>query len=237
MANDGRNGAPAARWWHGSTCVVATAALVLQFYLVIIGARVLLEGDVPPLPLRVARFFCYFTVQSNALVAVVTGLLWWAPARDGPLFRVLRLASVVAIAVTGVVHYVALRPLLHLTGASWWADLGLHVAVPILAVIGWALFGPRPRVDRPSVGWALLWPIAWLGCTLVVGALTTWYPYPFLNADRLGYPRVLLTSLVVTAVFLALIGLVALVDRYAPARPGDSGTRYPATKRPHSSLP
>ena len=176
MANGSRNGAPVARWWHGCTCAVATAALVLQFSLVIIGARVLLEGDVPPLPMRVARFFCYFTVQSNAL-----------------------------------------GPLLHLTGASWWADLGLHVVVPILALTGWALFGPRPRVDRSSVGWALLWPITWLGCTLAVGALTTWHPYPFLNADSLGYPRVLLTSLVVTAVFLALIALVALVERLAPS--------------------
>lgn len=218
-----------ARWWHALTFAVVLAALVLQVYLVFIGARVLIEGDVPPLTVRLARLVCYFTIQSNVLVAVVSGMLARRPARDGPLFRVLRLDSVVAICVTALVHYVALRPILNLTGGSYWADLGLHVVVPILAVIGWAVFGPRPRVDLRTVCWALVWPIAWLAITLLIGALSGWYPYPFLDAGTLGYPRVLLTSLVVTLVFLALIGLVALVDRRAPQAPR-SGPEEPAAR-------
>jgi len=167
---------------------------------------------------RVARLVSYFTIQSNGLVAVVTALLTVDPARDGRLFRVLRLAMVVAIAVTALVHYVALRPLLHLTGGSWWADLGLHVVVPLLALTGWLAFGPRPRIDLATAAWALLWPLLWLAWALGVGSVTGWYPYPFLNAGVLGYPRVLLTSVVVTVVFLVLIGAAAIVDRL-PARP------------------
>ncbi|WP_196768094.1 Pr6Pr family membrane protein, partial [Streptobacillus moniliformis] len=144
------------------TFVVCASALVLQTYLVLVGTPVLADVEVPPLDVRVARLVSYFTIQSNVLVAVVTALLTADPARDGRLFRVLRLAMVVAIAVTALVHYVALRPLLHLTGGSWWADLGLHVVVPLLALTGWLAFGPRPRIDLPTAAWALLWPLLWL---------------------------------------------------------------------------
>ncbi len=209
----------AARWWHAVTFVVAVSALVLQLWLVLIGVRVLVDVEVPPLPVRLGRFVSYFTIQSNLLVAVVAGRLTRDPGSDGRLFRVLRLDAVVAIAVTGIVHYVALRPLLLLSGASWWADLGLHVMVPLLAVAGWVAFGPRPRVDLRTAAWAIVWPPLWLGWTLIIGAITGWYPYPFLNAGVLGYPRVLVTSLVVTVVFLVLIGLVAVVDRRAQQRP------------------
>src|SRR5690606_28950316 len=103
------------------------------------------------------------------------------PAADGRLFRVLRLDAIVGITVTGLVHWFLLRPLLSLEGADYVADKLLHVVVPVLAVIGWAAFGPRPRVTAFVVRWALAWPVGWLVVTLVVGAISQWYPYPFLD--------------------------------------------------------
>ena len=47
----------------------------------------------------------------------------------------------------GVVHFFLLRPLLDLDGADYVADKLLHMVVPVLAFVGWALFGPRPRID------------------------------------------------------------------------------------------
>ena len=92
--------------------------------------------------------------------------------------------------MTGLVHFVLLRPLLDLDGADYVADKLLHMVVPVLAVVGWAVFGPRPRFDRRSFWWVLAWPLAWLAETLVVGGATGWYPYPFLDhrEDGLG-PR------------------------------------------------
>ena len=83
-------------------------------------------------------------------------------------------------------HAVLLRPLLDLEGASWLADTLLHVAVPLLAVVSWALVGPRPRTDVRSGALAMLWPVAWLVWTLVVGAVSGWYPYPFLDVGEEG---------------------------------------------------
>lgn len=211
--------ARSARAWHGLTFVVVLAALVLQFVLVVQGAAILDETDPPGLGTRILRFFSYFTVQSNILVAVVTGQLAANPHRDGAVWRVARLDAVVAIAVTGLVHWFLLRPLLSLTGLSALADTLLHLVVPGLAVLGWLAFGPRPRVRIATIRGALLWPVAWLVSILILGALTGWYPYPFIDVGEHGYPQVLLTSAAVTVLFLALAGGARLVDRALPPAP------------------
>jgi uncharacterized membrane protein SirB2 len=202
-----------ARWWHAVTALVAMAALVLQLWLIVTGAAVLAEDDPPGLALRLGRFVSYFTVQSNLLVAVAAVQLWRRPDRDGRWFRVLRLAGAIGITVTGLVHFVLLRPLLDLAGASWMADRMLHVAVPLLAVVGWVAFGPRPRVDRATVAVAFAWPLAWLAWTLVVGASTGWFPYPFLDFDEKGWASVSVACAGVTALFLALVVGAGALDR------------------------
>ncbi len=211
-----------ARRFHALTALVSIIALVLQLVLVIRGGQVLDEVEPPALGLRLARFVAYFTIQSNILVAVTATTLALDPARDGRWWRVLRLAAIVGITVTGLVHFVLLRPLLDLDGADWAADKLLHMVVPVLAILGWALFGPRPRVTRREIGWALVWPIAWLAVTLVVGGLSGWYPYPFLDHREDGAGAVVVASVGVTVLFLAVFGAVSWLDRrLAPAPRAD----------------
>ena len=81
-----------ARRWHLLTAAVAVFALGLQLVLVINGEPILEDTEVPALGYRLGRFFSYFTIQSNLLVAVATVLLARDPARDGAGWRVLRLA-------------------------------------------------------------------------------------------------------------------------------------------------
>ena len=208
-----------ARLWHGITFVVALVALVLQTVLVFQGGRVLDDAEVLPLATRLLRLISYFTIQSNIAVAIAAGILMRRPDADGQGFRVLRLDAVIAITVTGVIHFFLLRPLLQLEGADAAADLLLHVIVPVLAFLGWLLFGPRPRIAGRTIGLALIWPVLWLGYTLLLGEINGWYPYPFIDVNELGYPRTLLNAAGVTLLFLALFGLAALVDRKLPAAP------------------
>ena len=210
-----------ARRWHAVTAVVAVAALLLQLVLVVSGSAVLAEQDPPGLALRLGRFASYFTVQSNLLVAVAAITLARDPARDGAGWRVLRLAGVVGIAVTGLVHVVLLRPLLDLDGADYVADKLLHVAVPLLAVVGWVLLGPRPRASVRTAALALLWPLAWLAWTLAVGALSGWYPYPFLDPAEDGAGAVVVACLGITVLVVAFFGAALAVDRRAAPAPRD----------------
>ncbi|QIG42250.1 hypothetical protein G5V58_05260 [Nocardioides anomalus] len=209
-----------ARLWHALTAVVAVVALVLQLVLVVHGGRVLDEQDPPGLGLRLVRFVSYFTIQSNVLVAVVTAQLARDPLRDGTVWRAVRLAAVVGITVTGVVHFFLLRPLLDLDGADWAADKLLHVVVPVLAFVGFVLFGPRPRIERRDVGLALCWPLAWTAYTMVVGLASGWYPYPFLDhREEHGWPGVLIAVAGITVFFLLLFWLALQLDRRARPQP------------------
>ena len=205
-----------ARSWHLATAGVATFAVLLQLVLVIRGGLVLDETDPPGPTERVVRFFGYFTVLSNILVAYVAWSLAVGRAPDRRWWRVLRLDSVVAIAVTGVVHWFLLRPILQLEGADRLADTLLHVVVPVLAVTGWVLFGPRHRVRRSDVLPALAFPLLWLAYTLVRGWASGFYPYPFIDVDELGGARVALNALVIAVLFVVLAwGALELDQRLA----------------------
>jgi hypothetical protein len=208
-----------ARVWHGLTAFVAIGALVLQLALVIHGGRVLDETEPVPMVDRLWHLVSYFTIQSNLLVAVAAAMLTRDPLRDGTTFRALRLAGTIGIAVTGVVHFVLLRPLLDLDGADYVADKLLHMVVPALAVVGWALFGPRPRVDRSAQVWSIAWPLAYLGYVLVVGAASGWYPYPFLDVDEKGWGHVLVAAVGITVIVLLFIAAATAVDRRVKPAP------------------
>jgi hypothetical protein len=208
-----------ARAWHALTLLVAAAVLLLQLSLVVSGESVLDETAVPPLGTRLWRLVSYFTIQSNLLVLIAAAALVRDPAREGRLWRVLRADAVLGIALTGLVHFFLLRPLLDLEGLNSLADTGLHLVVPALAVLGWLVFGPRPRLGMDTVLRALVWPVAWLGYTLLVGAVTGWYPYPFLDVGLHGYGQTLATCVGVTAVFLGFAGLARLADRALPGVP------------------
>lgn len=193
--------------WHFATAVLASFAVVFQLVLVWQGNAVLDDVNPPDLGERLIRFFGYFTVLSNILIAAVAWTLALGRDNESSGWRTLRLTSLVAITVTGVVHWFLLRPLLDLTGSDYLADKLLHVAVPLLAVIGWVAFGPRGRVKGRDVVASLTFPIAWLVYTLIRGAITGFYPYPFLDADAEGYAAVSVASLGIAVLFVGLAAL------------------------------
>jgi hypothetical protein len=68
---------------------------------------------------------------------------------------------------------------------------------------------------------AILWPIAWAIYSLIHGAITKWYPYPFLDVNTHGYVRVIVNAVAVVAVLLVVTGLYWLGDQRLSAT--DSG--------------
>ncbi len=140
-------------------------------------------------------------------------LLALKPTRTSPLFATFRLIGVVAITVTGLVYHVALASLFDLQG---WDQLGnqlVHTVVPILAVVGWLMFGPHRLNSARIALWSLVFPVSWLGFTLVRGAFVDWYPYPFIDVTKLGYGGTLLNCVWVSVLLLGLAAGAAAVDR------------------------
>jgi hypothetical protein len=209
-----------ARFWHGLTCAVATAAIVLQLILVMRGHQHLGEAEpeiaasgAPGLATRLVRFASYLTIWSNVLAALTTGLLVLNPVRNGRIWRAVRLDAVVIIFGGGVVHFFFLRPLLDLDGADLIADRLLHVVVPLLMAAGWLLFGPRAQAGWRDLPPFLAIPVVWLAYTLIRGAFVHWYPYPFIDVDRHGYGYVALACVGVALLLLALAAGCVVADR------------------------
>ncbi|OIV39008.1 hypothetical protein BIV57_02565 [Mangrovactinospora gilvigrisea] len=218
----GVRGSTGSRVWHGLLLAVALASLVWQFVLVVQGGTDVnsgAAGTAAPLGTRILRFFSYFTIESNILVAVCAFTLLRRPDRDGPGWRVLRLDTLLGIGVTGLVYGLLLAPKLHLTGEALVVTAGLHYVTPPATLLGWLLFGPRGRIDRRTVGWAFLWPVAWIGWTLAHGAASGWYPYPFLDVSSLGYGTAVRNIVAVLAA--ALVGALLLVGIDRALNPRD----------------
>ncbi|MER5266954.1 Pr6Pr family membrane protein [Actinosynnema sp. NPDC002837] len=212
------------RVWHGVLAAVIAASLITQLVLLFTGGADVNTGDTTAhvtLGVRLVRLFSYFTIQSNLFVLVVAITLVLDPARDGRGWRVARLDALLGITITGVVFALVIAPLVDdPVGIAWWVNLGFHQLSPVLAVLGWLLFGPRPRVDRATVAQALLvWPVLWIAYTFAHGAITDWYPYPFLDATELGFAAALRNALLVLVAAAVLAWLAALVDHKLKAAP------------------
>jgi hypothetical protein len=208
-----------ARWWHGLVAVLVSAALAVQLLIAVRAAGAppahavgTLAGA--PLGGRGLRVLSFFTIQSNVLAGICSAQLARDPRRDGSVWRVVRLDALLGITVTGIVYSTVLARIHEPKG---WEQVStntvFHYVVPVLMVLGWLLFGPRPRIDTAAVLRALLWPLLWFGYTLVHGELSGWYPYPFVDVAAHGYGRVLTNALLVTAVLGVVGALYGLGDR------------------------
>jgi hypothetical protein len=166
------------------------------------------------------KFFSFFTILTNLLAAaallvpLVAPRSWLGEFLSRPSVR-----TVVAgyLIMVGTVYFLLLRDLSHRQGFSLLLEQTLHYVTPPLFVVDWALFVPKRNVDwRVGFG-ALGFPLAYVVWILVHGALTGWYPYPFLDVSELGYPVTLLNVAGLIAIFLALeVALVAVGQRIGP---------------------
>lgn len=219
------------RWsrrWHAVLGLVIVASLVVQIAIAV---------DAPSQPPahavgtlrgthlfgRLVRVFSFFTIQSNVLCAVAALRLWRRPDESGRWWRAVRLAGLFGITVTGVVYGTVLSEVHDPNG---WAEVStnavFHYVAPAATVIGWLLFGPRPRLDRDTVLIALCWPVAWSTWALVHGAITDWYPYPFVDVNTHGYAVVLRNAALVLVLLAAVVGCFWAGDRRLPAAPADA---------------
>ena len=201
----------ASRWWHAVIALTILVALVIQLGLILTGGPDPNTGETVAtvgVETRMVQTISFFTIQSNVLALWAAATLVLDPVRDGSWWRVLRLDALLGITITGLVFDTILIHYVHPSGWQLVATIGLHYIAPWATLLGWLLFGPAPRIDRRTVARATVWPIAWIVYTFVRGAITHWYPYPFLDVDDIGYARaglatggVLLVAILLTLAF------------------------------------
>jgi len=170
--------------------------------------------------------FNYFTLVSNVLCVGYYGIAASFAARGRVSWRpVLKGALVMGMTVTGLVYHVMLSGSFTMQGTMAVSDVLLHTVVPLLTVLDWLIFEQKGRTTWKSpLAWIIL-PDAYfvisvvrvaLGASLGYGGNR--YPYPFLNADSLGWGRVWLNVAVMHVFFILLGFLFVAIDKLMAQR-------------------
>jgi hypothetical protein len=207
-----------ARLGFSATFAIAAFSLGLQFVQDWLGVWDDPSTVEPSHAVRVWRFFSYFTTQANLLVVATSLSLAFRADRDGTGWRVARLNALTGITITALVHWFLLHPLDDFRGLLWASDTLVHIVVPVVVVLGWLVFGPRRRISSRVVLFGLIWPLAWLLYTLVVGGITGWYPYFFLDLGQTDSGVVALYCVAILILLFFVSCLFWLGDRYLPGR-------------------
>jgi len=178
--------------------LLAWFALVAQLVL-------MLENRVVAIPETLIRFISFFTILTNTLVALFfTGRLLNAVFTEKAGWLT---ALTSYILVVGITYQILLRHLWQPAGLQWVVDELLHTIVPLLVVIFWIFVGERTIIHYRQIPRWLLYPLVYFGYTLIRGLSTSYYPYPFIDANKLGLSRALLNGVFIL-VFFVVVQLV-----------------------------
>jgi hypothetical protein len=174
------------------------AALIALVVLAALGLQFVLSGRTPglePWGLRLWDLARYFTI----LTCVFVGLVMLREASGRKAGPDIHATAVTSIVLVGVIFQILLAPPEPKEGADWWTDFAFHAGIPVLTLLWWLVFGPKPLHLRRLPYW-LIWPVAYCAYALVRGGFEGRYPYFFVDVARFGAGPVALN----------IVGLVAL---------------------------
>ena len=194
--------------WIG--LMIGAAALILQFAITI-PAR-LNAGD--NIFGAVIFYFTFFTILTNlGLVLTYASELWPRAGLNWfrrPATRGMMVATI--ILVMGFYHFV-LAATWDPQGLFLVADVALHYVTPAYFVAWWALFTWHGKLKFGEIPTMLLPPVIYLVYAMLRGAIAGEYPYPVLEANRIGYGPVAINVFFLLIGLSVLCAIVVAVDR------------------------
>ena len=198
----------AAATWIG--LVIGAAALILQFALTI----PLRIGNGDSVLGAVVYFFTFYTILTNLmLVLIYVSDLW--PRESFSWWRspVTRGMMAAAITLVGLFYHFVLASTWSPQGWFKVADVMLHYVTPIFYLLWWVLFVWHGKLKFGDIPVMLLPSVLWLIYAMIRGAIVTEYPYPILEAHKLGYGQVAINVLGVLAGITLLCAIVVAIDK------------------------
>lgn len=199
--------------WFGF--LLGCAALLLQFY----DTLTIRAAQGRDLGGTLVFFFTFYTILSNIMLVLVylsdisaaRWLAWWrSPVTRGMMAG--------AIALVGIFNHLLLAGLQELTGLSRFCDTLLHYVTPAYFVLWWIVFQPKGTLRLADIPAMLLPTLIWLVWAMARGAVVDEYPYPILNATKLGYGQVAINCVFVFVGLLVIYLIVIALDRALTGR-------------------
>jgi hypothetical protein len=188
--------------------IMGWSAIISQLVLIILNR----QADVFE---TIIRFFSFFTILTNILVAGY----FTAQLLNLKTFKLLKTdASLTAITafilVVGLVYQIVLRFIWEPTGWQFVVDELLHTIIPIYVLLYWFFYVKLSSFNtRHLVTW-LLYPFTYFAFVMVRGHFSGFYPYPFINVQEIGFPKVFGNFMVLSIFVMMLIGLLYFLARF-----------------------
>lgn len=178
--------------------VLGWFALIAQFYLNITTSTF-------PVSETITRYFSYFTIDTNLIVAVCSSLVLLAPGSAAGKFfsrQTTQAAIVLYIVVVGVVYNIILRSIWDPQGLQKIVDELLHLIVPILFLLYWLICVPKNELKwKHAFNW-MIYPSIYGAFALLRGNISGFYPYPFIDKTILGFNKTMINTIGFVFVFL-----------------------------------
>jgi hypothetical protein len=169
--------------------------------------------------LNVGNFFSYFTNLSNifaSLVFIMSALYLMTHKQPSVADDIIRGAAALYMTVTGIV-YVTLLSGEDLGLLQPWINIVLHYVMPSAVLLDWLYQPQKSTLSTKQTLYWLIFPAAYLTYSLLRGPLANWYPYPFLNPDKVGgYGGVAVYCVAILAVFFAASWLLKTLGNKLP---------------------
>jgi hypothetical protein len=188
---------------------IALIFALAGWYCVVAQYFLMLDDRLVDIPETTVRFFSYFTILTNILVAIYfTAVVIRRKSRKRPFSSAGAFTAITGyITIVFLIYQIALRHLWQPEGLQWVVNELLHTVIPIAVIIYWYFNESSLPIRFQQIGVWLLYPLGYLIFILVRGRLSGFYPYPFVNVPALGLLRVLLNSAGLIVLYILLSAL------------------------------
>ncbi|HJP81832.1 MAG TPA: Pr6Pr family membrane protein [Candidatus Saccharimonadales bacterium] len=153
------------------------------------------------------NYLGYFTNLSNivaGVILVISALYLMRRRKPSVKDDLIRGAATLYMTITGLI-YVTLLSGEDLGLLMPWVNIVTHIILPLYVLVDWMYQPPLSRLRVKQIAVWLVWPIVYVTYTLIRGSITGWYPYPFLNPDKVeGYGGVFIYCIAILAVSMLL---------------------------------
>jgi cytochrome bd-type quinol oxidase subunit 2 len=167
---------------------------------------------------RPTEYFAFFSITSAVLagiVVLISGVALLRGKSESERQNIARLVAAVSMIIVGAVYHLLLGD-----AAIDPRDIGydwpripnsiIHTYAPVLVALDYlfSVKSAKPRLRKAL--WVVIYPLAWLGLSLIRGLSDGWWPYWFINPGSEGGVIGMLSYIFAIAAAFIVLGFVVL---------------------------
>ena len=147
----------------------------------------------------------FFTIWGNVGACLMMALVAFSWPVSGQRAQGILAALVTALAIIGGIYWGVLSGDHHPEGYDRITNQFHHTIIPLATIVWWLRYAPPTKPIKNVIPAIMVPPLSYGAFALVLGQMTGFYAYFFVDLPLLGWPQFVLNN-VLLAGFFALVG-------------------------------